>query len=230
MHIFTVAKEICVFLKNCWAGEHYFDVSIPTIFLSFLKTISILSKIFSFFLKLFLVLSWWALVWLMHSRAGCQYHQQAINSSQYHHCLLIIVYLLQTYFPNQTNHTKPSKWNQSCKEAINSYQSYSSSSQVRQNPPGDQQTKYTFQTKPTLSNQTNQGDDQLAASNAIINTPRPDKTPPSQKLWIFKQFNFSGNKSSFGRQRNAQNTQPWHLNKLRPKENSQLLDFARACT
>ena len=124
MHIFTVAKEICVFLKKCWAGEHYFDVSIPTIFLSFLKTISILSKIFSIFLKLFLVLSWWALVWLMHSRAGCQYHQQAINSSQYHHCLLIIVYLLQTYFPNQINHTKSSKWNQSCKEAINSYQFY----------------------------------------------------------------------------------------------------------
>ena len=49
MHIFTVAKEICVFLKVCWAGEHYFDVSIPTIFLSFLKTISILSKIFSMF-------------------------------------------------------------------------------------------------------------------------------------------------------------------------------------
>ena len=43
---------------------------------------------------------------------------------------------------------------------------------------------------------------------------------PSQKLWIFKQFNFSGNKSSFGRQRNAQNTQHWHLNKLRGRKYS----------
>ena len=88
-------------------------------------------------------------------------------------------------------------------------------------PPHQHQTAED-QTKPK---QPNQGGDELAASNPIINTPRLDKTPPSQKLWIFKQFNFSGNKSSFGRQQNAQNTQLWHLNNLRPKENSQLLIF-----
>ena len=91
----------------------------------------------------------------------------------------------------------------------------------KHHPTAKEQTKE--QTKPK------QGGDELAASNPIINTPtRPDKTPPSQKLWIFKQFNFSGNKSSFERQQNAQNTEPWHLNKLRPK-NSQLLSFSTQC-
>ena len=61
----------------------------------------------SFLSNYFLVLSWWALVWLMHSRAGCQYHQQAINSSQYH-CLPLSSWSSSLLLskPNQTKHTK----------------------------------------------------------------------------------------------------------------------------
>ena len=42
----------------------------------------------------------------MHSRAGCQYHQQAINSSQYHCLPLSSLSSSLLSKPNQTKHTK----------------------------------------------------------------------------------------------------------------------------
>ena len=170
-----------------------------------------ISNWFSMFSKKISVLKRWALVWLMHSRAACQYQQQAINSSQYH-CFIIIIIL---------HHHHHHRCRCRCHCHHHGYYGLHYLSwkpnHIETNPVKNESNLMmaaTCQTKPNPTGEVTN------CQLAIINTPR--QHPPGQKLWIFKQFNFSGNKSSFGRQRNAQNTQRWHLNKLRRKDNLRL--------
>ena len=46
----------------------------------------------------FLALSVWTLVWLMHSRAGCQYQQQAINSSHYRPLFIFVFVFFNVFY------------------------------------------------------------------------------------------------------------------------------------
>ena len=159
----------------------------------------------------------------MHSRAGCQYQQQAINSSHYRPLFIFVLVFFNVFYIHIFVLFSA---------FLNIYFFFFSVTSPKAHLLNSRQKPCFYQWGPFKSAKPFcpwRWRRSIGTYESYHKqSQRLHISLPSQKLWIFKQFNFSGNKSSFGRQRNAQNTQHWHLNKLRGRKYSWLLHFAHS--